>query len=120
MESETAILCFAALAQSTRLGIFQTLVRQAPDGVPAGALARQLAVPHNTLSAHLAVLSRAGLVTGERRSRSIVYRADLDRFRSLNLYLLNDCCGGHPDVCAPLIAALTPCCPDPAKEPADG
>jgi ArsR family transcriptional regulator, arsenate/arsenite/antimonite-responsive transcriptional repressor len=32
-------------------------------------------------------------------------------------YLLRDCCAGRPEVCAPLIDALTPCCP---KEPAHG
>ena len=52
-----------------------------------------------------------GLVRGERHSRSVVYRADLQRFREVTLYLLKDCCGGRPDVCAPLIADLTPCCP---------
>jgi DNA-binding transcriptional ArsR family regulator len=111
MDDEVAILGLAALAQPTRLALFRLLVRQSPDGMPAGEIARQLAVPHNTLSAHVGVLSRAGLVHGERRSRSIVYRADLDRLRALNLYLLRDCCGGRPEVCEPLIAELTPCCP---------
>ena len=110
MDTENAILCFAALAQPTRLGIFQALVQHAPEGLAAGDIARRLVVPHNTLSAHLAVLSKAGLIIGERHSRSIVYRADLDRLRALNLYLLKDCCGGRPDICAPLIAELTPCC----------
>jgi DNA-binding transcriptional ArsR family regulator len=112
MDDETAILALAALAQPTRLAIFRALVAHHPAGLPAGEIARQLAVPHNTLSAHVAVLTRAGLVRGERRSRSIIYRADLDRLRALNLYLLKDCCGGRPDVCAPLIEALTPCCGD--------
>lgn len=115
MDDEACILGLAALAQSTRLAIFRALVRHGPDGLPAGEIARQLVVPHNTLSAHVAVLTRAGLVHGERHGRSIVYRADLDRLRALNLYLLKDCCGGRPDICAPLIAELTPCCPAPAE-----
>jgi DNA-binding transcriptional ArsR family regulator len=110
MDEEAAILILAALAQTTRLAVFRALVRNAPDGLPAGSIAQKLAVPHNTLSAHLAVLTRAGLVRGERHSRSIVYRADLDRLRALNLYLLRDCCGGRADICAPLIAELTACC----------
>jgi hypothetical protein len=32
-------------------------------------------------------------------------------------FLLKDCCNGRPDVCAPLIADLLPCCPP--KENAD-
>ncbi len=76
----------------------------------AGEIARHLAVPHNTMSSHLAVLSRAGLIEAERHSRSIVYRAQLDAMHMLVAYLLKDCCGGRPEICAPLVAELTPCC----------
>jgi DNA-binding transcriptional ArsR family regulator len=114
MESTQAIAALAALAQPTRLDTFRQLVRREPDGVAAGELARLMAVPQNTMSAHLAVLSRCGLVNGERRSRSIVYRADLARLRAVVTYLLKDCCGGLPEVCAPLIADLVPCCKEPA------
>ncbi|MBM6581662.1 helix-turn-helix transcriptional regulator [Microvirga sp. BT689] len=118
MESEDVILALAALAQSTRLDVFRLLVKHEPDGLPAGDVARELAVPHNTMSSHLGILSRAGLVRSERRSRSIIYRADLARFREVATFLLQDCCGGHPEVCAPLLDTLTPCCPP--KETADG
>ena len=111
MESIEAIAALAALAQSTRLETFRLLVRREPEGVPAGELARLMEVPQNTMSAHLAVLARTGLVRGERHSRSIIYRADLDRFREVVTFLLKDCCGGRPEVCASLLAELTPCCP---------
>ena len=110
MESESAILALAALAQSTRLDAFRLLVRSEPDGLAAGAVADQLAVPANTMSAHLGVLSRAGLIRSQRRSRSIVYRADLDRLRDLVLFLLKDCCQGRAELCRPLLAELAPCC----------
>jgi ArsR family transcriptional regulator, arsenate/arsenite/antimonite-responsive transcriptional repressor len=58
-----------------------------------------------------AVLARAGLIVGERQSRSIIYRARLDHFREVALFLLKDCCGGRPEVCAPLVADLRICCP---------
>jgi ArsR family transcriptional regulator, arsenate/arsenite/antimonite-responsive transcriptional repressor len=116
MEREPAILSLAALAQSTRLDVFRLLVAHEPDGLPAGEIARELAVPHNTMSTHLAILTRAGLIRSQRRSRSIIYRADLDRFRAVATFLLKDCCGGRPEVCAPLIEILSPCCP---KETAD-
>ena len=114
MESEIAILGLAALAQSTRLDVFRLLVKHEPEGLAAGDIARALAVPQNTMSSHLAVLSRAGLVTTQRFSRSIVYRADLTRFREVMLFMLRDCCDGRPEICAPLIEDLT-CCPPKPK-----
>jgi ArsR family transcriptional regulator len=110
MDAIEAIAALAALAQTTRLDTFRLLVQREPEGVPAGELARLMAVPQNTMSAHLSILARAGLVSGERQSRSIIYRANLARFREVTLFLLKDCCGGRSDVCAPLIADLSPCC----------
>lgn len=110
MDKTDAILGLAALAQDTRLETFRLLVSHEPDGIAAGEIARRLVVPHNTMSAHLAALTRAGLIRSERHSRSIIYRADLDRLRTLVTYLLQDCCGGRPELCAPLVEALTPCC----------
>jgi len=111
METTDVIDALSALAQATRLDTFRLLVTREPEGVPAGELARLIGVPQNTMSTHLAILARAGLVSGERQSRSIIYRADLDRFREITLFLLKDCCGGKPEICAPLIADLSPCRP---------
>jgi len=110
MDSLLAVNVLAALAQTTRLEAFREVVRSEPHGLPAGEIARRLNVPQNTMSAHLAVLTRAGLVTPERQSRSMIYRADLAAVRSLVLYLLRDCCAGKPELCAPVIEALAPCC----------
>jgi ArsR family transcriptional regulator, arsenate/arsenite/antimonite-responsive transcriptional repressor len=119
MESEETILALAALAQPTRLDVFRLLVKHEPEGLAAGDIAKTLAVPQNTMSSHLAVLSRAGLVSAQRFSRSIVYRADLARFQAVVLFMLKDCCDGRPEICAPLIESLTPCC-QPAKTPTPG
>jgi DNA-binding transcriptional ArsR family regulator len=117
MESENVILALAALAQSTRLDVFQLLVKHEPEGLAAGDIARVLAVPQNTMSSHLSVLSRAGLVSAQRFSRSIVYRADFARFQAVVLFMLRDCCDGRPEICAPLIESLTPCCqPKPKRK----
>lgn len=110
MDSESTILALSALAQPTRLATFRLLVRHEPDGLPAGEIARELDVPQNTMSAHLATLARAKLVTSERQSRSIVYRADLATLRALTLYLVMDCCAGRPELCTPLVEELSPCC----------
>ncbi|MCS0497057.1 helix-turn-helix domain-containing protein [Ancylobacter sp. MQZ15Z-1] len=113
MDSEHAIAAFAALAQPTRLDVFRLLMAHEPAGMPAGEIARRLDVPHNTMSTHLAVLSRAGLIEAERQSRSIIYRARLDAVAALAGFLVTDCCGGRPEICAPLIADLSPCCASP-------
>jgi ArsR family transcriptional regulator, arsenate/arsenite/antimonite-responsive transcriptional repressor len=118
METEEVILALAALAQSTRLEVFRLLAKHEPDGLAAGDIARALAVPQNTMSAHLSILTRAGLVSSQRHSRSIVYRVNLDRFQGVALFLLKDCCGGRPEVCAPLIESLSGCRP-PKKGKAD-
>jgi ArsR family transcriptional regulator len=115
MEVEETVLALAALAQPTRLEAFRTLVRHEPEGLAAGELARALDVPQNTLSAHLSILSRARLVTSERHSRSIVYRASLAEFQKVALFLLQDCCDGRPEICEPLIGCLTSCSPQKKK-----
>jgi ArsR family transcriptional regulator len=102
MESEQAILALAALAQSTRLGVFRLLVKHEPEGLAAGDIARAIAVPQNTMSAHLSILARAGLVMSERKSRSIIYRANLVAFQDLTSFMVEDCCGGRAELCAPV------------------
>jgi DNA-binding transcriptional ArsR family regulator len=110
METTNAIEVFAALAQPTRLEAFRLIMQHEPDGLPAGEVARLLDVPQNTMSSHLAILARAGLISAERQSRSIIYRTEIDRVREIASFLVNDCCGGRPELCEPLVAEFTPCC----------
>ncbi|WP_237480225.1 ArsR/SmtB family transcription factor [Lichenibacterium dinghuense] len=109
MDAVQALAALSALAQGSRLDAFRLLVRHEPTGLPAGEVASLLAVPQNTMSTHLAVLARAGLASAERHGRSVAYRADLDRLCALVGYLVKDCCGGRPELCAPLIAELSAC-----------
>lgn len=109
MDEKEAIDRFSALAQETRLAAFRLLVRHEPDGLPAGEIARLLDVPHNTMSAHLAVLSRAGLAVSQRHSRSIIYRADLAQMQDTVRFLVRDCCNGRPEVCQPLLDSVADC-----------
>ena len=120
MDRTTATEAFGALAQDTRLAVFRLLVEAGAEGMPAGDIARCLGTPHNTMSTHLGILARAGLVTSRRESRSVIYAADYGGIRALIAFLLQDCCKGRPEVCAPLLdAALAPaaarCCPPPAQ-----
>jgi DNA-binding transcriptional ArsR family regulator len=114
MKKSEAIDALAALAQVTRLDTFRLLVRHEPDGIPAGELARRVGVPQNTMSAHLAILARAGLIEGERQSRTILYRAKISALQKLTLFMIQDC-GGRADLCEPLIASLQPYCPPKGK-----
>lgn len=99
MSPPHALAALAALGQPTRLEIFRLLIRHEPAGLAAGAIADAVAAPHNTLSTHLAILARAGLVRGAREGRSIIYRADIGGMRDLISFLVTDCCDGHPEVC---------------------
>ena len=122
MDTKDALDAFAALSQPTRLAAFRLLTRHEPDGLAAGEVARRLEVPHNTMSAHLAVLSRAGLIHAQRQSRSMIYRADLVAVGALAAFLVSDCCHGSPEVCAPLDTLLGGCVsaaspPRPSTDP---
>ncbi|MCO4316247.1 helix-turn-helix domain-containing protein [Phyllobacterium sp. 21LDTY02-6] len=118
MEKEATIEALAALAQPSRMDAFKLIVMHEPEGIAAGEIARQLDIPQNTMSSHLAILSRAGLIVSERQSRSIIYKASFGNLRAAINYLLKDCCRGHPEICAPLIADIVPCCAPGEK--ADG
>lgn len=111
MEKEDALNALAALGQETRLDVFRLLVKAGKEGMTAGAISDALEVRPNTLSTHLGALSRSGLVHAERDGRSICYRADLQTMQVLVTYLLQDCCGGNPELCAPIasIAAGKTC-----------
>ncbi len=106
MKKRDAIRGLSALAQESRLDVFRLLVRGGEDGMPAGEIARQLGVPHNTLSSHLALLTNAGLLRGERRGRQVIYSLDKAGVRSLMAFLLEDCCQGQAELCQPLISCL--------------
>ena len=99
MTAPHALSALAALGQPTRLAVFRLLMRHEPEGLPAGAIAQQVGCQHNTLSTHLAILARSGLVRGARDGRSIRYRAEIEAMRALVAFLVTDCCDGHPELC---------------------
>lgn len=102
----SAIEALAALAQETRLVVFRLLVRQGPEGLAAGAIAEELGIPAPTLSFHLSQLSAAGLIDSRREGRSIFYAANYAGMRELLDFLVEDCCQGRPELCAPVRAEL--------------
>ena len=100
----------AALAQESRLEAFRLLVRAGSEGLPAGDIARTLDIPHNTLSTHLAHLTRAGLLSSRREGRSVIYRVDFEGTRQLLGFLMEDCCLGSPEACGLALESVLPAC----------
>jgi protein-tyrosine-phosphatase/DNA-binding transcriptional ArsR family regulator len=94
-----AIEGFGSLAQPTRLAAVRHLLAVHPQSLPAGEIARLCDVPHNTMSTHLGILNRAGLISVEKDGRSMNYRADVAGFRGLLEFLSRDCCNGRPELC---------------------
>ncbi len=99
MEERQAIEALAALAHESRLRVFRLLVRHAARGRSAGQIAAALDIPPATLSFHLKELARAGLIDSRRNGRSIHYSLNVPGGRALLAFLLQDCCGGRPELC---------------------
>jgi|SRR5882672_9578968 len=117
MELSDATQRLSALAQDSRLEVFRLLVKVGPGGMAAGEIARTLRVPPNTLSAQLLLLSNAKLVAARRAGRSIIYAVNFESIRDLLVFLTDDCCGGNPQVCAPLTdIARNACCEPPDQK----
>ena len=102
MDTSSAVDTLSALAQPSRLQIFRLLVKHSPAGLSAGKIADDLGVRHNTLSTHVAILTRAGLLKSERDGRSIIYSVNPQGIKSLLAYLVEDCCNGQPELCTPM------------------
>lgn len=114
MDTSTTVKALAALAQESRLNVFRLLVRSGTEGMAAGEIARRLEIPHNTMSSQLSILTNSRLVASRRDGRSIIYNVNFDGTRKLLSFLMEDCCQGSPDLCAPVLdSLLTGCCAPP-------
>lgn len=112
-----AVEGLAALAQASRLNVFRLLVRAGHGGMRAGDIADRLAIPSATLSTHLRILTDAGLLTMRAASRERIYSVRFETMRELIAYLLEDCCQGSPEICAPLADLLAqPACCGPREK----
>ena len=112
METHTAVAALSALAHPGRLEVFRLLVQAGPQGLAAGEIARAAGSLPNTLSTNLGILAAAGLVDSRRDGRSIIYTAGYERMRELLAFLMEDCCAGSPEICAPLAEiAVRGCAP---------
>lgn len=110
MDVNQALTSFAALSQPLRLDAFRLLIKAGPNGMAAGDIAMALKAKPNTTSQNLSHLVQAGLITSTRAGRSIIYRSDMDGLNALLRFMLEDCCGGASETCAPVIDMIAPCC----------
>lgn len=106
MENDNAIEAFAALAHDTRLRVYRLLVRAGRDGMPATEISNALNIVPSTLSGHLAMMKRSGLLTATRYSREIHYSANLKAINGLVAFLLSDCCNGEVENCSEILELL--------------
>lgn len=107
MEMKNAVAALSALAHEGRLTVFRMLVQKGPEGIPAGEIARRMGIAPNTLSSNLTILIHAGLIENRREGRSIIYSAKYENMTALLEYLMQDCCGGSPEICASLVEIVT-------------
>ncbi|BDT57314.1 transcriptional regulator [Massilia varians] len=105
MDTKSATVALAALAQETRLATFRLLVQAGPAGMAASRIAEALGVPASSLSFHLKELNHAGLITARQEGRFIIYAAQFDTMNGLLAFLVENCCGGNP--CTPVCGTKT-------------
>lgn len=101
MKVDRAVRIFETLASPIRLALYRTLVRRGAAGMVAGEIADSLGLPPANASFHLKAMTQAGLLTVEPEGRFQRYRADVDSMLDLAGYITDECCGGHPELCAP-------------------
>ena len=110
MDKKNTLAALAALSQETRLDVFRLLVKAGSKGMLAGEIAEALGVRQNTMSGNLQILLSAGLVSNTREGRAIRYVADMEAMRELLAFLMEDCCGGNPDLCKPVLDEVVCAC----------
>lgn len=110
MDSNEATIAFSALSQSTRLDVLRLLVKAGTQGLLSGEISTQLGVRQNTMSSNLTVLLNSGLVRKERQGRTIRYFVNFNALRGLLGFLMEDCCGGRPEQCQPIINEIACAC----------
>lgn len=104
MTESDVVKSLAALAQPVRLQVFRALVIAGPKGMTPSTMAEGLGIAASSLSFHLKELANAGLVTQERASRNLIYRAAFEHMNGLLGYLTDNCCQGAGCAVEPVAA----------------
>jgi DNA-binding transcriptional ArsR family regulator len=108
MKSTDALGCLNALAQEHRLTLFRLLVQAGEEGMSVGELAGATGLAGATLTNHLHILRRAGMVSDERRGRVIQCTANYKQMNALLGFLTENCCVGSSAAECPPSTACKP------------
>lgn len=126
LNDNAALTLLVALAQGTRLRAMRALLRSHPEGLAAGRIAREVDGTPSTVSFHLAQLEQAGLARSRRQANSVIYTTVPEALGGLLNYLLDDCCGSRPELCAGILreglgepVAASTCCALPRSRRRD-
>ncbi len=109
MDKSASLTAFAALSNAARLDAFRLLIKAGEAGLLSGEIGERLGAKQNTTSTNLAILQSAGLIRSSREGRAVRYFADMSGVRGLLGFLMEDCCGGNPDICRPVLDEVA-CC----------
>ncbi|MEM6354335.1 MAG: metalloregulator ArsR/SmtB family transcription factor [Pseudomonadota bacterium] len=94
MNDGDAAPALAALGHEARLGLFRLLVKAGPEGLSIGEIQAHLGLAPSTLAHHLRALVEVGLVSQEKRGRSVMNRAEFERMHAVLGYVEKECCQG--------------------------
>lgn len=127
MQKTQALVALSALANEARLDLVRLLIGTGDQGMAAGEIGRSLGLQASLLSFHLSALESAGLIHSRKQARNVIYTVEASGLGAVISYLLNDCCGDHPEVLAccrkPDQPAVSACavsaCPESGKSAPD-
>lgn len=99
MKTNEASKIFEALSCDVRLDIFRLLVRNAPSGLVAGEIAKELNIPNTNLSFHLKSIVHSGLAEVLKEGRFMRYKANIPLMLDIVAFLTDQCCADQPEQC---------------------
>ena len=82
----------AAMGTEPRLRIIRLLLSAHPNGMVVGEIQAELEIPPSTLSHHLEKLKNEDLVTVQRESTFLRYKANNEALQELITFLYQECC----------------------------
>ncbi len=98
MNEQQVLSILGALSQETRLRIVKYLIGRGEKGASAGDVGTHVGAASSRASFHLSALENAGVITSERQSRKVMYRANFKHIGQMIGFLLHDCCADHPQI----------------------
>ena len=99
LDVEQAANALKELGHPTRLSIFKLLVKAGRSGIPVGEIKEKLAIPHSTLSHHIAKLLSVNLMKQKREGRTLYCIPQYESLNDLIHFLQDECCAD--DSCDP-------------------